>query len=34
MQTIILPEKPKIIKKEKSRAVFEIKPLFPGYGRL
>ncbi len=32
MQTIILPEKPKIIKKEKSRAVFEIKPLFPGYG--
>jgi len=30
--TIILPERPKIIKKEENRAIFEIKNCFPGYG--
>jgi len=30
--TIMLPEQPKIIKKEENRAIFEIKNCFPGYG--
>lgn len=29
---LIFPEKPKLILSEGSRAVFEIKPLYPGYG--
>lgn len=29
---IPLPQKPKIIKKEKNKAIFEIEALYPGYG--
>jgi len=29
---ISLPQKPKIIKKEKNKAIFEIEALYPGYG--
>lgn len=29
---LVLPEKPKLILKEGNKAVFEIKPLYPGYG--
>lgn len=32
MEQISLPQKPKIIKQEGNRAVFEIKPCYPGYG--
>lgn len=29
---IPLPNKPKIIKKEKNKAIFEVEALYPGYG--
>ena len=29
---LILPDKPKLILSEKNKAIFEIKPLYPGYG--
>lgn len=32
MEQISVPQKPKIIKEEGNRAVFEIKPCYPGYG--
>lgn len=32
MEQISLPQKTKIIKQENNRAVFEVKPCFPGYG--
>lgn len=29
---LILPEKPRLVLKESNKAVFEIRPLYPGYG--
>lgn len=30
--SIILPDKPKLISEDKNKAIFEISPLYPGYG--